>query len=252
MDFIIKFYKIKIIKPKKSKKTKKKEAEPAKPTVDELKTQQQQPVQANNTGSIDLFGDIFGGGNTAPSTNPNPSNSSGGNDIFSLLGNMGSSNSNANTGATQGNMVDLNSILSGNAQPQQNAGGGMNLDFMGMGGQPQQSNVPPNLKEVFKNNDITIFSSLNQNNNEYSGSFYITNNTSSQINDVVVNFLVKKYISCQVHSTSGKDLPPNSSLGIRKDVTMINKDPNKGCIIKMSINYNKDGNTVSDSKVVTL
>ena len=33
---------------------------------------------------------------------------------------------------------------------------------------------------------------------------------------------------------------------------MTNNDPNKGCIIKMSINYNKDGNTVNDSKVVTL
>ena len=67
----------------------------------------------------------------------------------------------------------------------------MNLDFMGMGGQLQQSNTPPNLKEIFKNNDITIFSSLNQNENVYNGSFYISNNTSSQINDIVVNFLVK-------------------------------------------------------------
>ena len=166
---------------------------------------------------------------------------------------MGGSNPNPNTGANQGNLMDLNSILTGNnAQPQQSSGGGMNLDFMGMGGQPQQSNTPPNLKEVFKNNDIIIFSSLNQNNNVYNGSFYISNNTSSQINDIVVNFLVKKYISCQVHSTSGKDLPPNASLGIKKDVTMTNNDPKKGCIIKMSINYNKDGNTVSDSKVVTL
>ena len=242
-------------KPKKSKKTKKKEAEPAQPIAAEPKPQQQQqqPAQTNNTGSIDLFGDIFGGGNTAPSTNPNPSNAAGGNDIFSLLGNMGGSNPPSNTGANQGNMMDLNSILTGNnAQPQQSSGGGMNLDFMGMGGQPQQSNTPPNLKEVFRNNDITIFSSLNQNNNVYNGSFYVSNNTSSQINDVVVNFLVKKYISCQVHSTSGKDLPPNASLGIKKDVTMTNKDPNKGCIIKMSINYNKDGDTINDSKVVTL
>ena len=166
---------------------------------------------------------------------------------------MGGSNTNPSTGANQGNLMDLNSILTGNnSQPQQSSGGGMNLDFMGMGGQPQQSNTPPNLKEVFKNNDITVFSSLNQNNNVYNGSFYISNNTSSQINDVVVNFLVKKYISCQVHSTSGKDLPPNASLGIKKDVTMTNNDPNKGCIIKIAINYNKDGNTINDSKVVTL
>ncbi len=157
-----------------------------------------------------------------------------------------------NTGANkQGGLMDLNSILSGN-NSQQNSGGGMNLDFMGMGGQPQQNNSPQNLNEVFKNGDITIFSSLNHNNNVYEGSFYISNNTGSQINDVVVNFGVKKYISCQVHSTSGNSLPPNASLGIKKDVTMTNNDPNKGCIIKMSIAYNKDGNTVNESKIVTL
>ena len=47
-------------------------------------------------------------------------------------------------------------------------------------------------------------------------------------------------------------MAPNASLGIKKDVTMTNNDPNKGCIIKMSINYSKDGNTVNESKVVTL
>ena len=213
------------------------------------KTEEPQPVSNPNTGNIDLFGDIFGGG-SAPATNPSQNTGgNAGNDIFSLLGNMGSSNPNPSSGNNQGNLMDLNSILSGNQQSQPQGG----LDFMGMGGQPQpQSNTPPNLKEVFKNSDISIYSSLNQNNNVYEGSFYVSNNTSSQINDVVVNFLVKKYISCQVHSTSGKDLAPNASLGIKKDVTMTNNDPNKGCIIKMSINYSKDGNPVTESKVVTL
>ena len=242
-------------KPKKVKKTKaKKETEQMEDIAGEKpKIEEPQPISNPSTGNIDLFGDIFGGG-SAPATNPNPSTGgNAGNDIFSLLGNMGSSNPNPSSG-NQGGLMDLNSILSGNQQPQpqQSTGGG--LDFMGMGGQQpqQQSNMPPNLKEVFKNNDISIYSSLNQNNNVYDGSFYVSNNTSSQINDVVVNFLVKKYISCQVHSTSGKDLAPNASLGIKKDVTMTNNDPNKGCIIKMSINYSKDGNTVNESKVVTL
>ena len=241
--------------PKKAKKTKlKKDTE----QMEDMgganpKTEEPKPVSNPSTGNIDLFGDIFGGG-SVPATNPSQNTGGNvGNDIFSLLGNMGSSNPNPSSGNNQGGLMDLNSILSGNQQPQpqQNTGGG--LDFMGMGGQPQQqSNTPPNLKEVFKNNDISIYSSLNQNNNVYEGSFYVSNNTSSQINDVVVNFLVKKYISCQVHSTSGKDLAPNASLGIKKDVTMTNNDPNKGCIIKMSINYSKDGNPVTESKVVTL
>ena len=236
-------------KPKKAKKSKaKKESQPAQ---DMGSSQPPQPQPTNNAGGIDLFGDIFGG--SAPATNTNTNNTgANNNDIFSLLGNMGGSNPpNAGGSSAQGGgLMDLNSILSGNnAQPQQSAGG---ADFMNMGGQPQQSNAPQNLKEVFRNNDISIYSSLSQNNNVYNGAFYVSNNTNSQISDVVVNFLVKKYINCQIHSTSGKDLAPNASLGIRKDVTMTNNDPNKGCIIKMSINYTKEGNNISESKIVTL
>ena len=238
-------------KPKKAKKSKaKKENQPAQDMASSQPSQPQ-PQTTNNAGGIDLFGDIFGG--SAPATNTNTNNTgSNNNDIFSLLGNMGGSNPpNAGGSSNQGGgLMDLNSILSGNnAQPQQSAGG---ADFMNMGGQPQQSNAPQNLKEVFRNNDISIYSSLSQNNNVYNGAFYVSNNTSSQISDVVVNFLVKKYINCQIHSTSGKDLAPNASLGIKKDVTMTNNDPNKGCIIKMSINYSKEGNNVSESKIVTL
>ena len=235
-------------KPKKAKKSKaKKESQPAQ---DMGSSQPSQPQPTNNAGGIDLFGDIFGGSAPATTTNTNNAGGANNNDIFSLLGNMGGSNP-PNAGGNQGGgLMDLNSILGGNnAQPQQNAGG---ADFMNMGGQPQQSNAPSNLKEVFRNNDISIYSSLSQNNNVYNGSFYVSNNTSSPINDVVVNFLVKKYINCQIHSTSGKDLAPNASLGIKKDVTMTNNDPNKGCIIKMSINYSKEGNNVSESKIVTL
>ena len=243
-------------KPKKAKKSKaKKEAEQmadmGSDKTSQPQTKQQQPAPAQNTGSIDLFGDIFGGGSAPATTNTNNPAPNNNNDIFSLLGNMGSSNTN-NANNNQGGLMDLNSMLnSNNQQPQQSSGGGM-IDFMNMGGQTTQNNTPQNLKEVFRNGDISIFSSLNQNNNVYNGSFYISNNTSSQINDVVVNFLVKKYISCQVHSTSGKDLAPNASLGIKKDVTMTNNDPNKAVIIKMSINYSKDGNNVSESKVVNL
>ena len=181
----------------------------------------------------------------ATNTNTQPANA-GSNDIFNLLGNMGGgSASNPNTGnQPQGGLMDFNSILSGNTAPPQ--GGNLNAQ------PPQQSNVPQNLKEVFKNGDISIYTSFVQNNNVYTGSFYVSNNTSSQITDVVVNLLVKKYISCQIHSTSGKDLAPNASLGIKKDFSMTNNDPNKGVVLKMTISYTKEGNAVNDAKVVTL
>ena len=206
---------------------------------------QPQPQKQAQPQGMDLFGDIFGGPSTNTNTNTQPSNA-GSNDIFNLLGNMGGgSASNPNTGnQPQGGLMDFNSILSGNTAPPQ--GGNLNAQ------PPQQSNVPQNLKEVFKNGDISIYTSFVQNNNVYTGSFYVSNNTSSQITDVVVNLLVKKYISCQIHSTSGKDLAPNASLGIKKDFSMTNNDPNKGVVLKMTISYTKEGNAVNDAKVVTL
>ena len=225
-------------KPKKTKKVKKQEGD----DMQSMQNVQQQPQnQQSQPQGMDLFGDIFGAPSTGNNTQPP---ASGGNDIFNLLGNMGN---NPNQGGNaqpqgQGGLMDLNSILSGNnaTAPQQ---------------QPQnqaQNNLQQNLKEVFKNGDISIYSSLMKNNNTYNGSFFISNNTNSQINDITVNLLVKKYISCQVLATSGKDLAPNASLGIRKDVTMINNDPNKGVVIKMAISYTKEGNNVSESKVLEL
>ena len=229
-------------KPKKAKKEKK-----GGDDMQSMQNVQPQPTTQQNNAQpqgMDLFGDIFGSqpSGNAPVANPQ-SQTSGSNDIFNLLGNMGSNpNPASNTGAqSQGGIMDLNSILSGNnnqqSQPQQ---------------QNQQNNLQQNLKEVFKNGDISIYSSLIQNNNVYNGSFFISNNTNSQINDVVVNLLVKKYIACQIHATTGKDLAPNASLAIRKDVTMTNNDPNKGVVFKMAISYVKDGNNISESKIITL
>ena len=228
-----------IQKPKKSKKDKKQEGD----DMQAMQNVQSQPqTQQNNAQpqGMDLFGDIFGAqpAGNAPGAN---TQAQGSNDIFNLLGNMGNNtNPSANTGAQpQGGLMDFNSIL-GNNQPQPQPQS-----------QPQQ-NIQQNLNEVFKNADISIYSSLIQNNNVYNGSFFVSNNTNSQINDLVINLLVKKYINCQIHTTTGKDLAPNASLAIRKDVTMTNTDPNKGVVIKMAISYVKDGNNVNDSKVLKL
>ena len=222
---------------KQHKKKKKNEGEDGMMNIQNAQPQpQQQKPQAQG---MDLFGDIFGGG--APTnTNTNTQPASSGNDIFNLLGNMGGGNANTSPPA-QGGLMDFNSILSGNA-PQNNQ----------PAQQPQQSNAPQNMTEIYKNDTITIYSGLMKNNNVYSGSFFISNNTNSQLNQVELNLFVKKHISCSVHATSGKDLGPNASLGIRKDVTMTNNDPNKKVVFKMEIKYVKDGNNVSESKVITL
>ena len=227
-------------KPKKVKKSKKQEGDDMQAMQNVQNVQSQPQNQQSQPQGMDLFGDIFG--SSQQNNNMNQPASTGGNDIFNLLGNMGNNNQSGNNQNQGQGLMDFNSILSGNnnnnpPQTQQ---------------QNQQNNLQQNLKEVFKNGDISIYSSLMKNNNTYNGSFFISNNTNSQINDVTVNLLVKKYISCQVLATTGKDLAPNASLGIRKDVTMINNDPNKGVVIKMAINYVKDGNNISESKVLEL
>ena len=135
-----------------------------------------------------------------------------------------------------------------NTQPQQSS---EDLYFMNKGRQPQQNNVPQNLKEVFRNNDISIYSSLSQNNNEYIGAFYASNNTSTPISEVLINILVKKYIKCEIPSTSGKDLAPNEYLGIKKEIKFINNDPKKDCTIMILINYSKEGKYIKESKIIT-
>ena len=49
-----------------------------------------------------------------------------------------------------------------------------------------------NMKKVFKNNDISNFSSSNKNNIVYRGPFYVSGNSNRNISDVIVNFFVKK------------------------------------------------------------
>ena len=88
-----------------------------------------------------------------------------------------------------------------------------------------------------------------KNNNVYSGSFFLSNNTSSSLNQVKIDLYVKKHISCRINATTGKNLAPYASLEIRKDVFMTNNDPNKKVEIKMEIKYIRDGNNINDTKV---
>ena len=96
------------------------------------------------------------------------------------------------------------------------------------------------MKENFKNNNISIYSSFtfNPNKNVFTGAFYLSNNTSNRITNVQVNFLVRKHVTFKVLSTSSSILEPNASLGIKKEVTMVNNDATKPIAIKMNISYN--------------
>ena len=57
-------------------------------------------------------------------------------------------------------------------------------------------------------------------------------------------------MTLKVISNSGNVLSPNSSLGIKKEVSIVNNDPSKPVVIKIKIEYNKDGQDVTDSTII--
>ena len=84
----------------------------------------------------------------------------------------------------------------------------------------------------------------------YNGNFYISNNTAMKYTNVKLNFLVKRHITFKVNLTSGTELEPNASLGIKKDVTMKNNDLSKPIVIKINLTYTKDGKEINESAVI--
>ena len=79
-------------------------------------------------------------------------------------------------------------------------------------------NSAPIMKQIFKNNDITILSSLLKTNNNtvINGSFYVSNNLNKLIQNVKISFMVPKHITLKVINTTGASLDPLQSLGVRK------------------------------------
>lgn len=79
-------------------------------------------------------------------------------------------------------------------------------------------NSSPSMKQIFKNDEITVYVSLNVSNDktQVNGSFYVSNNVSKFLNNVKLNLSVKKHIICKVLSTSATSLEPLKSLGIKK------------------------------------
>ena len=156
-----------------------------------------------------------------------------------------------NIAKTGGDLLSQLGNLYGNSQPTQpqpQAASGLN-DMFGFGVQPTQQ-PSDSMKEVYKNNEISIYSQFTGGNNSYQGNFFISNNTGKNLNNVKLNFLVKKHIQFKVISTSGNVLEPNASLGIKKEVSLQNNDPSKPIVIKMNLSYNVDGRDVSESAMI--
>ena len=227
----------------------------------------------NNNNTNNLFDDInniFG----APTTQSNPPTSQptqqNDNNMFNLFNIMNQNNNQpANQIQEQNNMnFDLGQNTNTNTQNQ-----GNDL-FSQLGGlysqntnssQPIQSNIPSNdifsfqtqnqptsntMKEVYKNQDISVYSQFDVSCSPNKGIFYISNNSSKILSNVKLNFLVKKHITFKVISTSGNQLEPNASLGIKKDVTLLNNDTSKPIVIKMNIGYTAEGRDINESTIL--
>ena len=239
-----------------------------------------QPVEnkIGNQGTANLlddFNSIFGPSQSNPISNNPPENNTNqnNNDIFNLMGNLNLNNPQPQQQNPQNNLFpDLGSILTNpnpvnnNPMMDNNNNQAMNIfnmmdpsqqasNIVNMGNimqQPQQPKVDGSMKEIFKNNEVTIYSMLNQNNDTYDGAFYISNNSPKYLTNVKLNFFVKKHVNFKVLSTSANELGPNASLGIKKEITMQNNDLSKQIVIKMSISYDADGTEVKDSKIINL
>jgi hypothetical protein len=76
----------------------------------------------------------------------------------------------------------------------------------------------PEMKQIFKNDQITVYVSLNYtpDKTQVNGAFYVSNNVNKILNNVKLNLSVKKHIICKVLSTSATSLEPLKSLGIKK------------------------------------
>ena len=231
------------------------------------------PSQGKTTNLLDDFNSIFGPSIPTDNTNQQVNNppTTNNNDIFNLMGNLNLGNTQQQQqqqNNPQSNLFpDLGSILTNPNQENNNTNNnnnmmgstGMNI-FNMMDPSQQTSNIgnimqPQNdgsMKEIYKNNEVTIYSMLNQNNDTYNGAFYISNNSPKYLTNVKLNFFVKKHVTFKVLSTSSSELGPNASLGIKKEITMQNNDLSKQIVIKMSISYNVDGNEIKDVKIINI
>jgi hypothetical protein len=82
---------------------------------------------------------------------------------------------------------------------------------------PTLTNNEPIMKEVFRNNEISIYYTvIKVDEKSLNGSFYVSNNCESHLSNVKLNFLVLKHVNLKVLSTSGTSLEPKQSLGIKK------------------------------------
>lgn len=124
------------------------------------------------------------------------------------FGSMGQTSPNTNPGSQMNFFDNVGGNLSGNVSGNVSGNTGSN-------------NAVTNesaIKQIFKNNEITVYSTTNKtlDKTQISCSLYVTNNVNRPLNNVKLNLSVKRHVNCKVLSTSGTYMEPMKSLGIKK------------------------------------
>jgi len=92
---------------------------------------------------------------------------------------------------------------------------------MNFAGNQQNITLTPTIKDVFRNNEITIYTSVIKNNDNINRCFYVSNNIAKFLNNVKVTFSAPKHLSIKVVNTTGTFLEPNQGLGVKKVIFII-------------------------------
>ena len=146
--------------------------------------------------------DLLGNLNTSPQTNVQ-SNTNNNNNLFpdltSILGNQPAQNPMNNNNNNNNNMFDFNSMgmninnnnnnMNINNNNMNISNNNMNINNNNMNNMfnfNTQNQTNPGMKEIYKNNEITIYSSLTQMNDTYTGSFLISNNISKKLYQITL------------------------------------------------------------------
>ena len=115
----------------------------------------------------------------------------------------------------------------------------------------QQTQVPSQMKECFKNEDLSIYYIITPKDAlNYDGVVYASNNSTNPIDNLKMNFMVLRFVNLKVLSTSGNHLEPNQSLGVKKDFTLTSNDKDKKIVMKIKLTYQARG--VDCNQMITI
>ena len=210
--------------------------------------------QGGNLDLLDLNNIFSAASGEAPNTNNNSNQQNNNNnnpfDIFNLQLNQPNNNNNNNTNNNQSsnnnNINDLLNMVMGTNDNNQNNNNNQNNtnDFF------SQFQTPPkesdSMKECFKNEDISLYYNITKKEGgNIDGAILASSNSKESISEVKINFLVQKFVKLTVLSTSGSNLEPLQSLGIKKEFTLTSNDPNKKIVIKIKLHYTINGKETS-------